>query len=154
MGDGNQRPLLVKLAQRYRLQNLRLLPIQPAELLSSVLAAADVLLINQRPSVTNMSLPGKLTSYFASGRPVVAAVASESETAREMLDTETGVVVPPDQPGLLLDAVQELLADPARQDRFGAAGRRYAHTALSAEQALAELEALVEAAAARVLAPS
>jgi glycosyltransferase involved in cell wall biosynthesis len=154
MGDGNQRPLLVKLAQRYRLQNLRLLPIQPAELLSSVLTAADVLLINQRPSVTNMSLPGKLTSYFASGRPVVAAVASESETAREMLDTETGVVVPPDQPGLLLDAVQELLADPARQDRFGAAGRRYAHTALSAEQALAELEALVEAAAARVLAPS
>jgi glycosyltransferase involved in cell wall biosynthesis len=71
-----------------------------------------------------------------------------------MLDTETGMVVPPDQPGLLLDAVQELLADPARQDRFGAAGRRYAHTALSAEQALAELEALVEAAAARVLAPS
>ena len=148
MGDGNQRPLLVKLAQRYRLQNLRFLPIQPAELFSSVLAAADVLLVNQRASVVNMSLPGKLTSYFASGRPVVAAVASESETAREMLDTETGVVVPADQPGLLLDAVRELLADPARQDRFGAAGRRYAHTTLSAEQALVELEALVEAAAA------
>ncbi len=148
MGDGNQRPLLVKLAQRHRLQNLRFLPIQPAKSFSSVLAAADVLLVNQRASVTNMSLPGKLTSYFASGRPVVAAVASESETAREMLDTGTGVVVPPDQPGLLLDAVRELLADPARQDRFGAAGRRYAHTTLGAEQALAELEALVEAAAA------
>jgi colanic acid biosynthesis glycosyl transferase WcaI len=148
MGDGNQRPVLVGLAQRYGLRNLRFLPIQPAELFSSVLAAADVLLVNQRASVTNMSLPGKLTSYFASGRPVIAAVAPQSETAREILDTGAGVVVPPDQPGLLLDAVRELLADPARRDRFGAAGRRYARTTLSADRALAELEALVEAAAA------
>jgi putative colanic acid biosynthesis glycosyltransferase WcaI len=147
MGDGNQRPLLVGLAQRYRLPNLRFLPIQPAELFSSALAAADVLLVNQRASVTNMSLPGKLTSYFASGRPVIAAVAPQSETARELLDTGAGVVVPPDLPGLLLDALRLLLADPARQDRFGAAGRRYARTTLSADRALAGLEALVEAAA-------
>lgn len=149
MGDGNQRPLLVNLAQGYRLRNLRFLPIQPAELFSSVLAAADMLLVNQRASVTNMSLPGKLTSYFASGRPVVAAVASESETAREIRDTSTGVLVPPDQPDRLLEAVRDLAGDRAWQERFGAAGKRYAHTALSADQALAELEALVEAIAPR-----
>jgi len=149
MGDGNQRPLLVNLAQRYRLPNIRFLPIQPAELFSSVLAAADMLLVNQRASVTNMSLPGKLTSYLASGRPVVAAVASESETAREIRDTGTGVLVPPAQPDRLLEAVRDLAGDRARQERFGAAGRRYAHTALSADQALAELEALVEAIAPR-----
>jgi colanic acid biosynthesis glycosyl transferase WcaI len=147
MGDGNQRPLLVDLAQRYRLPNLRFLPIQPAALFSSVLAAADMLLVNQRASVTNMSLPGKLTSYFASGRPVVAAVAPDSETAREIRDTGAGILVAPDQPGRLLEALSDLAGDRPRQERFGAAGRRYACTALSAEHALAELEALVGAAA-------
>jgi colanic acid biosynthesis glycosyl transferase WcaI len=147
VGDGSQRPLLVELAQRYRLRNLRFLPIQPAEQFSSVLAAADMLLVNQRAAVTNMSLPGKLTSYFASGRPVVAAVSPQSETAREILDTGTGVLVPPDRPDLLLKALCDLAGDRARHEHFGTAGRRYARTTLSVEQALAGLEALVEAAA-------
>jgi colanic acid biosynthesis glycosyl transferase WcaI len=145
MGDGNQRPLLVDLAQRYGLRNLRFLPIQPAELFSSVLAAADLLLVNQRASVTNMSLPGKLTSYFASGRPVMAAVATESETASELRDAGAGVLVPPDRPDLLLGAICDLVADPPRQERLGAAGQRYARTTLTAEHALAGLEVLVEA---------
>jgi glycosyltransferase involved in cell wall biosynthesis len=144
MGDGNQRQELVRLAQTYRLRNLRFLPIQPAELFTSVLAAADMLLVNQRASVTNMSLPGKLTSYFASGRPVVAAVSSESETARELLDTGAGSLVPPDDPGALLEELRKLAADSDRQSQLGAAGSHYARTALSADQALAELTALVE----------
>jgi colanic acid biosynthesis glycosyl transferase WcaI len=150
MGNGSQRPLLVDLAQRHRLRNLRFLPIQPADLFSDVLAAADVLLVNQRGSVTNMSLPGKLTSYFVSGRPVVAAVSPDSETAAELAGSGTGVLVAPDQPGLLLETVRKLAADPDLQDRLGSAGRRYARTTLSAEQALAGLEALVEAIAAEL----
>ena len=122
MGDGNQRPLLIDLAERYRLPNVRFLPIQPAERFSCVLAAADLLLVNQRASVINMSLPSRLTSYFSSGRPVVAAVASESETASEIRSNDTGVLVPPDRPELLLQALRDLVADPIRQERLGAAG--------------------------------
>jgi colanic acid biosynthesis glycosyl transferase WcaI len=145
MGDGNQRPLLVSLAQRYRLPNLRFLPIQPVDLFSSALATADVLLVNQRASVTNMSLPGKLTSYFASGRPVVAAVASDSETAREIHETGAGVLVPPDEPHALLEAIRNLVANPVQQERLGTAGREYTRTTLCAKQALTGLAALVDA---------
>jgi glycosyltransferase involved in cell wall biosynthesis len=148
MGDGNQRQELVRLAQNYRLRNLRFLPIQPDELFTSALAAADVLLVNQRSSVTNMSLPGKLTSYFASGRPVVAAVSPESETARELVEAETGILVPPDQPEALLEELRKLAVDIDRQDLLGAAGSHYARTVLSASQALAGLEALILAVAA------
>jgi colanic acid biosynthesis glycosyl transferase WcaI len=148
MGDGNQRQLLVDLAQLYRLRNLRFLPIQPAELFPSVLAAVDILLVNQRASVTNMSLPGKLTSYLASGRPVVAAVSSHSEVARELRYNGMAVLVPPDRPEALLATVRDLAADRARTKRLAAAGRRYASTTLTPNAALAGLEALVEAAAA------
>jgi glycosyltransferase involved in cell wall biosynthesis len=148
MGDGNQRPLLVDLAERYRLPNVRFLPVQPAERFSCVLAAADLLLVTQRASVINMSLPSKLTSYLASGRPVVAAVAPESETATEIRSNGTGVVVLPDRPELLLQALRELVADPIRQEHLGAAGQHYARTTLSADQALSGLETLIETAAA------
>ncbi len=149
MGDGSERAQLVDLARRYRLRNLRFLPLQPVELFPSVLAAADMLLVNQRAAVTNMSLPGKLTSYLASGRPVVAAVSPDSETAREIRDTGTGVLAPPDRPEALLEAINGLAGDPAEQERLGTAGRWYAQTALSADQALAGLEALVEGAGRR-----
>jgi glycosyltransferase involved in cell wall biosynthesis len=144
MGDGSQRSHLVDLTQEYNLTNLQFLPIQPAEFFPSVLASADVLLVNQRASVTNMSLPGKLTSYFAAGRPVVAAVSPESETATEVVETGAGVLVTPDQPVHLLEAVRTLAADPVRQERLGAAGRTYARRALNAEQALHDLESLIE----------
>jgi colanic acid biosynthesis glycosyl transferase WcaI len=150
MGDGNQREQLVNMARQYQLSNLSFLPIQPTELFASTLAAADMLLINQRASVTNMSLPGKLTSYFASGRPVVAAASPESEAARELVDTGAGVLVPPDQPELLLEAIRKLAVDTDRQNLLGAAGRRYARTTLCADTALAEQEALVNVLAAKV----
>jgi glycosyltransferase involved in cell wall biosynthesis len=149
MGNGSQRPLLVDLAQRYRLSNLRFVPIQPADLFSDVLAAADVLLVNQRGSVTNMSLPGKLTSYFFSGRPVLAAVSAGSETAREIHTAGAGVVVAPDDPSLLLEALQGLADDAERRRRLGQAGIAYARAELTAEPALAGLEALLSAVAAR-----
>jgi colanic acid biosynthesis glycosyl transferase WcaI len=144
MGDGSQRGLLEDLAGRYRLANLRFLPIQPAELFPSVLAAADVLLVNQRAAVTDMSLPGKLTSYFLAGRPVLAAVSPTSETAREVTCSGGGVVTRPDDPAALLAAVRALAADAARRERLGSAGRAYARATLTPGQALASLEALVE----------
>jgi colanic acid biosynthesis glycosyl transferase WcaI len=148
MGDGSQRPFLVDLAQRYRLPNLRFVPIQPADLFSDALAAADVLLVNQRGAVTNMSLPGKLTSYFLAGRPVLAAVSADSETAREIHASGAGVVVAPDDPGLLLEALRGLAADAERRGRLGQAGMAYARAELTAGPALAGLEALLSAVAA------
>jgi colanic acid biosynthesis glycosyl transferase WcaI len=149
MGDGSQRPLLEGLAARHRLDNLRFLPIQPAELFPGVLAAADVLLVNQRATVTDMSLPGKLTSYFLAGRPVLAAVSPASEAAREVAASGAGLVVRPDDSAALLTAVRALAADHGLRERLGSAGRAYARATLTPGQALAGLEALVEQIAAR-----
>ena len=55
-----------------------------------MLAAADVLAVTQRASVLDMSVPSKLTSYFAAGRPVVASVAAEGGTAQEVRRSGAG----------------------------------------------------------------
>jgi colanic acid biosynthesis glycosyl transferase WcaI len=107
------------------------------------MAASDVLLVNQRASVTDMSLPSKLTSYFAAGRPVVAAASEDSETAREIITAGAGLVVPPDEPERLRDAVLSLRGNGTGAE-FGASGRRYAETVLFPEVALAEYDRFLE----------
>lgn len=145
MGDGNQRSGLETLAARYDLPNLRLLPIQPDDLFPSILAAADILLVNQRASITDMSLPSKLTSYFAAARPVVAAVAPTSEAAREIEASGAGILATPDDPDALLSALQALADSSARRMQLGGSARIWAKTRLSQETAMEDYERLLAA---------
>jgi glycosyltransferase involved in cell wall biosynthesis len=145
LGDGNQRPHLEELAARYRLPNLRFLPIQPADVFPNVLAAADVLLVNQRGSVSDMSLPSKLTSYFAAGRPIVAAVGETSEAAREVEASGGGLVVAPDEPRAMLEALLELAQDEERGARMGESARAWADATLSEAGAMESYEQFLAA---------
>lgn len=141
MGDGNQREHLEAYAAG--LDNVRFLPAQSEEAFPDALAAADVLLVNQLPTVVDMCLPGKLTSYLAVARPVVAAVADGSETARELLHAGAGIVVPAGAPDQLLTALLALRDDPVRANELGRCGQVFAFEHLTADAALGDLERLV-----------
>ncbi len=143
MGDGSQRPALEALAGRYALTNLRFLPLQAQDAVANILAAADVLLLNQRGSVTDMALPSKLTSYFAAGVPVVAAVAASSEAAREVEWSSGGIAVAPDDPQALLGAIQRIANDRGLAQHLAASGLAYAASMLSEASALRGYEQLV-----------
>jgi glycosyltransferase involved in cell wall biosynthesis len=144
-GDGNDRANLERRARAHRVGNVQFLPSQPWGHYEAMLEAADVLLVNQRATVGDMSLPSKLTSYFAAGRPIVAAVASESETAREVQRSQAGIVVAPEDPPALARAVLRLRDEAELRSSLGAAGRRYAQEWLGASTALPEYEAFLRA---------
>lgn len=141
MGDGNQRAALR--ASAAGLPNVDFLPPAGAAEFPDVLAAADVLAVTQRASVLDMSVPSKLTSYFVSGRPVVASVAAEGGTADEVRRSGAGVLVAPEDPAALLAAVRRLAEDPAASDALGAHGPDYVAHHLSREAGLARFDALL-----------
>jgi len=73
-----------------------------------------------------------LLEAMLSARPVVAtAVSSIPEI---VVDGETGLLVPPDDPAALAAAVSDLLDDPARASAMGEAGRARALTEFSVER--------------------
>lgn len=142
LGDGSRRSDLEVAARTAGLANVSFLPPEPDETYVQTLAAADILLVTERASVVDMALPSKLTSYAVAGRPVVAAVNPRSATAAEVTGAGNGLVVPAEDPGALLDAIERLRTDTGVATRLGAAGPVYAKT-LGAHEALAKAEALV-----------
>lgn len=134
MGDGNQRARLEQMAQGVDRVTFRG-PL-PGNDFQAAMAAADILLVNELPGVTDMSVPSKLTSYFDAGVPVLAATDAASVTAHEVAVSEGGLRVDPANPEALLEASQLLGADVAMAASLGAAGLRFRRETLSEQAAL------------------
>jgi glycosyltransferase involved in cell wall biosynthesis len=142
-GEGNDRRRLEDLAAANR-AGIRFIGQQPPGAYEAMLASADVLIVNQRGSAGDMSLPSKLTSYFAAGRPVVAAVPTDGETAHEVNAAGAGLVVGPDDPEELADAVLRLQADPELRRTLGSNAREFASENLTAAAALPGYRAFIQ----------
>ena len=69
-------------AQAASLPNVRFVDLQPRERLAEVLAAADVHVVPLKRGLARSSVPSKIYSILASGRPVVASVDAGTEVAR------------------------------------------------------------------------
>jgi colanic acid biosynthesis glycosyl transferase WcaI len=126
------------------LNNVQFLGLQPDGVHASLLEAADVLLLSERPSQVDMSLPSKLTSYYTAGRPIVAAVGMAGTSAEEVRRSGSGVVVPAGQPEALLEALSRLRSDPDLAVRLGNAGRAYGAANVSAGTGLARGAELID----------
>jgi glycosyltransferase involved in cell wall biosynthesis len=77
-------------------------------------------------------LPMALIEAMASGLPVIAS--DVSGTKQVMIDGDTGLLVPPGDPGALGQAIVALLSDPARARAMGVAARRRVEVAFSAKK--------------------
>jgi glycosyltransferase involved in cell wall biosynthesis len=143
VGDGNQRRNLEGLGDG--LPNLTFVDPLDDESYPKALAAADLLLINERASVGDMSLPSKLTSYLNARRPILAAVNELGATATELRRTGGAArIVPPGAPEELAKEVLALRAIPEQRQQMGESGLAYARSNLGTDAAMRRVTALVE----------
>lgn len=133
LGDGHRRAALEALGSN---PNLQYLDPLPDEDFAATVASADILLVNELPGMTEMSLPSKLTSYFSTGLPVIAAVDPGSVTAEEIAASQGGVLIAPDDPEALLAAADALAADADTAAALGQAGLAYRRDMLSESAAI------------------
>lgn len=141
-GGGNQERRLRAAAASVPL--LDMLPVQPDGVYAALLGAADVLLLSERAMQESMSLPSKLASYFAAGRPIVAAIPEDSPAAQEIERSGAGLTVPSGEPEAILAAIARLRAEPGLASVMSAAGPAYAEANLSAAACLARAAALID----------
>jgi phosphatidylinositol alpha-mannosyltransferase len=108
------------------------------EALTKELLAAKLLVA---PSLGGESFGMVLTRAFACAVPVAA---SDIAGYRDVMTDETGVLVPPGDPGALAEAVLALLGDEARRERLGAAARRIAQERYSWDDIARRLASIYE----------
>jgi glycosyltransferase involved in cell wall biosynthesis len=125
-GTGARREEVKRLAASLGLDNVLFLPYQPDERLSESLSSADVHVVGLAPGLAGYVVPSRLYGILAAGRPVIAAVEAESETAEIVTGAGCGVVVPPASPERLAEAIRECRAGAVDLAGLGRAGREFA----------------------------
>lgn len=142
LGDGGQRSALEKMAAG--VTNVEFMDPLPADAYGRAMSAADVLLVNEGPGVVDMAVPSKLTSYFSTGVPVLAATDPRSATAAEIAASGAGVRINPSNPVALLESAQELASDAERAAAIGGRGPAYCARNLSMTAAIDAYEAWIQ----------
>lgn len=122
-GGGVARDDLV--ARAAGMDNVRFVDMQPRERLPEVLAAADVHVVPLKVGLARSSVPSKLYSILAAGRPVVASVDPGTEVDKTIQRARAGLSVPPGNPEAFVGALDEVLASPERAVEMGMSGRRF-----------------------------
>ncbi len=143
VGDGASREKLVQMAARYALKNVIFLPFQPRAGLPEMMASADAAFVGLRKEVGNDSLPSKIFSILASGRPILASVDEASEAGRLICQAEAGICLPPGDPARIVEAVRRLKAERSLGETLGQNGRRWAEAHHSPASAAENFEALL-----------
>lgn len=142
VGNGSQRDDLQRRIGD-QMTTTQIVPPVDSDAFVAILQSADILLVNELPGVAEMAVPSKLTSYFASGRPVLAATDAAGITAQEVHAAEAGIVVPGGDPAALLAGAEKLASDREAAAQFGANGRRYKETVLAEVSAIQRFDSLL-----------
>ena len=124
VGEGADKERIVNLAHARGLGNVRFVPQQPHELVSSYICASDACLVLLRKSpVFKTVIPTKMLEFMSCARPVILGVDGE---AREILEkAESGAGIEPENPEQLIRAVLRLAEDKNLRETLGRNGRRY-----------------------------
>lgn len=105
---------------------LRLLDYQPAERVAEMLASADVAIALLRAEAGGMSVPSKVASYLAAGRPILAGLPLDNAAAALIADAGAGICVDSGDMAGFVAAARSLRQDADRRQSLGAAGAAYA----------------------------
>jgi colanic acid biosynthesis glycosyl transferase WcaI len=124
--------------------NVRFVDMQPKDRLPEVLAAADVHVVPLRRGLARSSVPSKMYSILAAGRPIVASVDAGTEVASVVERANAGIAVPPDDPEAFTKAVARLVAEPREGERMGRSGRAFVERWASPAAIAEQYEALFE----------
>ena len=149
LSEGKAAQWLENAKRQDRLDNLTVLPFQPMELYPQILGAGDVLLAILGAEAASFSVPSKILSYLAAGKPIVAAIAHDNDAARIVEAAEAGFVVSPSDNSTFVAQVLALSADPARRREMGDKGRAFAERNFAIDGVADRFEAVFAEAVAR-----
>jgi colanic acid biosynthesis glycosyl transferase WcaI len=123
---------------------LTVLPFQPADDLPYVLGSADVLVALLEPDATKFSIPSKVLSYMAAGRPILGLMPADNPAALDIKESGGFVAEPTDVGAKSATAwLTELAADRALVTQIGHRTRSIAEQKFDVDQVARDFDEIL-----------
>jgi len=150
IGEGIEKNRMRRDIELRGLSNLLMLPFQPRERVAEVQSSADVLMLTSTRDMGTSSVPSKLITYLAVGRPVLCAASREGELAKVVTEECLGVVAEPGDAASVAAGILSLKSmGVGMLSEMGRRARELAMARYSLDSAVLEFEAILVAATTR-----
>lgn len=125
VGEGGQRSQLEDQARQLGLAHVRFLAHQDYAVVPEIYAASDLCLVTLAARTGIDAVPSKVYRIMACARPVLVSADVDSDLAVLVSGTGSGLVVPPESPGAMADAIRRAMREPLAGTAMGLAGRAH-----------------------------
>jgi glycosyltransferase involved in cell wall biosynthesis len=142
-GSGSKKNECIKIAESYKSQNIKFCEV-PMGRVPEIQEQADVMLLPVKSGASMSSIPSKLPAYMFSGKPILASIDEESDTATSIKQAKCGWVVPPEDIDALSKTMKILVSTPeVEMKNFGRNGFKYAMEKFSKERNLQKMICII-----------
>jgi colanic acid biosynthesis glycosyl transferase WcaI len=108
VGDGPRNDALARERSRRHLDNVRLLPYQPASRLRDLMESGDLHLISMKEEAAGLLVPVKIYAAMAVQRPCILVGPVRSEIGKVLLDFGAGSVIPQGDAATLAEEIRQM----------------------------------------------
>ena len=143
VGEGAARERLMDRARQLSLDLVTFLPLQSQDRFPLLLAAADIHLVVQRHKASDLVMPSKLGNILAAGGPFIATALADTELGRVTVESQAGLLVPPEYADSLAQGILALARDRHTREKMGVKARNFAEDRLGRDKIMAAWEDLL-----------
>lgn len=144
LGDGRMASWVKERINKVGLTNIHMMGRYPQETMPYFFSNVDALLVSlkQEPNF-ELTVPGKMQSYLACGKPVIASL--DGEGANLISEANAGVACPAEDSDALADAVLKMYRlEEFERIQLGRNGREYCHANFDRTILFSNLEQLMK----------
>jgi len=139
IGDGPEKQDLIGMVKEKGLKNVTFLPLQPKANMPKIVASMDSAIIPlKKLELFKGALPSKMFETLSSEIPIILPV--QGEAAKLITSANAGIVVEPENPKEIAEAVLKLYNDIELRKKLGENGRAYVMENYARENITKKLE--------------
>jgi colanic acid biosynthesis glycosyl transferase WcaI len=142
IGEGVKKESFEQIVREKGLKNVMILPYQPRKDYPEVLAAADVNVVTINAGSAQSSLPSKVFNAMASARPILVVSPLNGDLAQVVHEGNCGMIVPPEAPNRLAQAILEMKCQGEYLMQMGQNGRKLLETSYSRKGCVEQFEVM------------
>lgn len=149
VGDGTAYASCLELAQQYGLENVVFHGRHPIEKMREFYDKADAFLVSMKKNeVVSYTLPNKVQSYLAAGKPVLGMIDGETKSVIE--EANCGYCVDAENYEELAKMIRQFKGESKKYEMFGLNAKKYYEQNFSKEDFFEKLDAILQATYKRV----